>query len=283
MTDEIIDEAIASGDEQSRLNADNADIENQSADEGQEDQTTDEGQQDDADSDGEKVEFPKKAVNALNRKDRKINALNAQIRQLEQQQQQFQHMKQQQEKNAPAEPKMDDFDNWEEFQKAQAKFYHEHFQQQSTQQQMQQQEQQMLQQRQMLEHQWTVERATELDAVADEISKTAPEVTQLFNQNEHIIQSFPPHVKQMLLQADAQDACHAFYALAKEGKLEQLSQMPPQFIAVEIGRAADRGAAMLKGKSISKAPAPMSQNRGNGRVSKSVESMSADELLNIVR
>lgn len=283
MTDEIIDEAIASGDEDARLNADNAELENDTAEQEQQDDINEEDQQDDADSEGGKDKFPKKAVNALNRKDRKINALNAQLRQMEQQMQQFQQLKQQQEKNAPSEPKMDDFDNWEEFQKAQAKFYHEHFQQQSTQEQMQQREQQMIQQRQMLQQQWTEERAAELDTVADEISKTAPEITQLFNQNEHIIQSFPPHVKQMLLQADAQDACHAFYALAKEGKLEQLSQMPPQFIAVEIGRAADRGAAMLKGKSISKAPAPMSQNRGNGRVSKNVESMSADEILNLVR
>lgn len=275
MTDEYIDEAIASGGEDARLNADNAELENDTAEQEQQDDTTVEGQQDDADSEGGKDKFPKKAVNALNRKDRKINALNAQLRQMEQQMQQFQQLKQQQEKNAPVEPNMEDFEDFDAYIKAKTEFHNNHFSQQNM---MQQREMQMQQHQQMLQQQWTVERANELDAVADELAKNAPELPELLNQNQQVIESFPPHVQQMFLQADSTDACHAFYALAKEGKLQQLSYMSPHMAATEIGRAADRGAAMLKKQTISKAPAPMSQNRGNGRVSKSLGQMNHEEI-----
>lgn len=104
----------------------------------------------------------------------------------------------------------------------------------------------------------------------------SPELQQLFADNEDILDSFPPQIEKVFLDAD--NAPAAFYALTKEGKLELLAQMNPTQAAYTIAQAQIRGEQMMKAAKVSKAPAPITGAKGASQSGKPLGQQSWSEL-----
>lgn len=120
---------------------------------------------------------------------------------------------------------------------------------------------------------WENTRINEVDRQAAEFTQAVPEIEALYAEYAEELQELPLTHKQIFLESD--NAPQAFYNLAKEGKLEALASMSPARAAMEIGRAAAQ--AVIKPKT--NAPKPLPASRGSVASSKSLESMSGDELL----
>ena len=212
--------------------------------------------------------FPKKAVNALARRDKKISKLQAEYAAAQSEIQTFREQAQTtQSENVPTE---EQFDNYGDYLKAVAK--HE-FEQEAT----QKNEEQLQAQQAEKEQAYVAERETYATDKAREAIDKIPEYKELFLEHADVLQSFPPHLERAFLEADEPGL--AFYALAKEGSLEGLMNMSPARAAMEIGKAEVRGAALSQKKQITNAPAPLQKLKGAGKVGKSPDTMSSDELL----
>lgn len=223
----------------------------------------------------EDVPFPKKAVNAISRRDRQIGKYRAELEYWKAQAQQGAKQTQSPNQNSqsPAEPKEDDYQNYGDYLKAVAKYEAKNEIEQglSKQRETMQKEQVSAQ-----EAAWIDQRAQVAHTKVAEYTQKHPEMIQVFQENADIIQAIPPHIEMAFLEAD--NAPLAAYALAKEGKLEELFGMSPARAAMEIARAEARGESMLK-TPISKAPNPIQSNRGSGAINKNPSNMSVDEAL----
>jgi len=219
------------------------------------------------------VPFPKKAINALSRRDKQIGKLRAELQQRDLELQRYQQ--QQSQKQAPDSdvPNEDSFDNYGDYLKAIARYEAKQELAQGTKQQQEQQ-------RSASQQAWIAERQDYVAVKAQEAIDSVPDFQQVMSENVDIVESFPPHIEHLFLEAD--NAALAFYALAKEGKLESLLEMSPARAAMEIGRAEDRGVAMTKAKPVTKAPTPISASKGTGTVGKTLDRMSTEELLAFV-
>lgn len=118
----------------------------------------------------------------------------------------------------------------------------------------------------------------------DHVNENASKAKEAFQDFEAVMQQnasdlgdIAPHVRQAILDAD--NGAFALYALLKEGTLGDLNEMPNHKVVATITRMEDRAIAMSKNKAVSKAPAPMSSNKGTSPGSKSLESLSGDDLL----
>lgn len=226
---------------------------------------------------GEELEheekFPKKAERALERRNKKINKLRAENAELQRAIQEYQATPPQPEDltaQGLQEPKEDDFGDYADYLKAVGKYEADKEyatkQVEATQQQYQQQQQQ-----------WVQERAQYVDQRAAEAVKNIPELNGLYQENQDIIEGYSNETKIAFLEADKPEL--AFYALAKEGKLEQLDTMSPSRIAREIALAEIKGEEMSKARPVSKAPAPIKPAKGTGTSRKTLDDMSPSELI----
>lgn len=235
------------------------------------------------DSDGEDEDedspFPKKATRALERRNKKINKLRAEKAELEQklaeyannQQPKEQQINKQSTPDGLQEPQEDDYDDYAEYLKAVGKYEvrKEYADNEAQAQYRKQTESQQL---------WVQERAKQIDVRAAEAVKTIPELNGLYNENQDIIEGYSNATKMAFLEADAPEM--AFYALAKEGRLEELDGMSPTRVAREIALAEIRGEKLAKTRPQSKAPAPIKPAKGSGTSRKTLDDMSPSELLN---
>lgn len=230
----------------------------------------DEGTQTDAPetegNDSDDVEFPKKAVNALNRKNKQINKLRAELQALK--------AKQAEVPRTP-EPKRinpDDYDTMEQYLNDLADAKAESRLQQS---QADMQKQQLTEQQAALEAQ----RLKYVEEQAHEVAQTLTDLPQLWNQNAKVLDSLPAAVEDIFYSIDNPVA--AVYVLAKEGKLESLLYANPTVAAYEIINAQNKGMELLSKPQTrqSQAPQPISKARGTGTPSKSIKQMSGKELL----
>lgn len=218
-------------------------------------QETEESQEAPEVQEGEEVEFPKKAVNALNRQ-KKINTkLRAQMRELE---------AKLKESQAPSEVKPvneADFDSYGEFLVAKAKA---EFEQTTKQSQNDMQKQQLLQQQESLKAQ----RDQHIIEQAQEVSMTLTDLPQVWQQNAQALDALPEQVADIFYDLD--NAPAAVYVLAKEGKLEALRYANPAVAAYHIIDAQNRGLALLNKpqQRMSQAPQPISKARGTGSTKK---------------
>jgi len=216
--------------------------------------------------------IPKKILNAMSHKDRRIGKLTARqyeaentIRQLQEQ-----LAKHQPKENQSSAPETGKFDNYEDYLKALAehkvneKFTESEKKRQSEQTQFQQQRYQQ-------------ERVAHLEKNDDAARSAFPDFESVFKDNEHIVMEAPEHVKRAFLEAE--NPAFAFYSLAKEGKLEDMFNMSPYQAVAMIARHEDKALALSKQKQVSKAPPPMAPSKGSSVGSKSVESLSGDDLL----
>lgn len=126
------------------------------------------------------------------------------------------------------------------------------------------------------------ERIQQIGVKALEFAKAVPEYKSLYQQNADFFEGMPKALEDAIYAAD--DAPLALYALMKEDRLLDLEGMSPQRMAIEIGRAEERGKSYLNSpKPVSNAPQPFPKA---GRVTsgtKSLDNMSPDEILNLVR
>lgn len=122
---------------------------------------------------------------------------------------------------------------------------------------------------------WEQERAEAIDANAVKAKTTFGDFESVMNENAEYLSGIAPHVKQALLEAD--NGAFALYLMAKEGVLADLNDMSPAKVGIVVGKYEDRALALKK--PVTQAPQPMAAAKGTGRASKTIEQMSADELL----
>lgn len=215
----------------------------------------------------EEVIFPKKAINALSRRDKQIGKLQAQ---LAAERAELTKYRDTQTKNTATGPKEESFDNYGEFLKAKHRHEWEQEQSQST---RQEQERNQATQNEA----WHEERTNYAVDKARHAIANIPDYQQLFTEHADILQSLPPHIERAFYEAD--EPALAFYALAKEGKLDTILNMSPARAAIEIGKAEVRGEALSKAKQITKAPTPLEGLKGAGGSTKSLDTMNNEQLL----
>jgi hypothetical protein len=208
----------------------------------------------DGDDSGE-VEFPKKAVNALNRKDKKINKLRAQMRELEAKLAESPKQTEQKEINP------DDFDNYGDYINAQVEALVE---QKVGQSENDMQKQQLNQQKEALKAQ----RDQYIIEQAQEVSQTLTDLPQVWKKNAATLDALPDEIADIFYSID--NAPAAVYTLAKEGKLESLLNANPAVAAYEIVNAQNKGMELLSKPQtrVSQAPQPITKAKGTGSVKK---------------
>ena len=210
-------------------------------------------EQPESDDTGE--EFPKKAVNALNRKNKQINKLRAQMRELEAKLNQAPEAKE----TKPVNP--DDFESYGDYIDAQVKSLVD---QKITQSQSDMQKQQLAQQQEQLKAQ----RDQYIIEQAQEVSKTLTDLPQVWQQNAQTLDALPEQIADIFYSID--NAPAAVYVLAKEGKLDSLALMNPAVAAYEIVNAQNTGREMISVPKprVSSAPQPITKAKANGSVKK---------------
>lgn len=207
----------------------------------------------------ESGEFPKKAVNALNRRNKTISKLRAQLRELEEK---LAAQETQPKERTQVSP--DDYETYGEYLKAEMKAEMEdQLRRQSTEQQKQHlsaQKEQLAQQRDM-----------EIAQQAQELAAKIPDLKQTMQPHIQTLDALPQQIADIFYSLD--NAPIAAYVLAKEGKLESLSHVNQAVAAYEIINAHNKGLAMIAKQSatppiVSQAPQPMKAAKGTGTFKK---------------
>lgn len=173
------------------------------------------------------------------------------------------------------EPKLDDFETWEDYNKALIRFEAKQIREAENKQTQETQVNQEL-------TKWVDERSSRVDTRITELAQTIPDFEDTLEDIEDSIPALSPELAKIALEAD--DINLAAYTLHKEGKLLEVLKMPPMRAAMEIAKAEVRGAAYLKQpKPVTNAPAPITSARGNSVGSTSIEKMDGVSLLKSLR
>lgn len=122
---------------------------------------------------------------------------------------------------------------------------------------------------------WRETRKPVLVSQIQAASQTFPDIQQKFQSNVQLLDSLPQTVADAFLEAD--NGALAIYQLIEDGMIQHLGGMSPDTVTAMIERAEDK--ALSRQKPATKAPTPMSAARGTAPSSKTLESMSGDELL----
>lgn len=113
---------------------------------------------------------------------------------------------------------------------------------------------------------------------ADALVKQVPEYKTLYADHQDILAAMPESVMDAFLEAE--NAPLALYALMKEGRLEDLEDLSASRLAMEIGRAEERGKAYVSAvKKVTTAPPPIESLKGTGRSAKPLDELSIPELM----
>jgi hypothetical protein len=127
------------------------------------------------------------------------------------------------------------------------------------------------------------QRNAEINEIEGEYAQVVTDYQQTIAPATQIIDSMPSHVKDFLRDLDNPAA--AVYVLAKTGRLQDLAYMNPQFAAVTLMQAQERGEGFFhhqREQSLAKksnAPEPMRGAKGTGNsTGKPISAMSAKEL-----
>ena len=123
-----------------------------------------------------------------------------------------------------------------------------------------------------------VERIQQIAQQEQEFAQRTPEYRALYEKHSDFLGNMPKPVAEALLEAD--NATLAIYALMKEGTLEDLEDLSPSRMAMEIGRAEERGKGYLGFvRKTTNASAPIESLKGTGSSSKPLASKSVEELM----
>jgi hypothetical protein len=222
--------------------------------EGQADNDSDNGDVQDGESDGE---FPKKAVNALNRKTKTINKLRARLQELEAKQAVLSDST-----DEFKEVNSDEFERMDDYLKAEIKSSVNQILKQTD---TEKQKTQLTQEQQAL----LAERNQYVAQQAQDTAKSIQDFQQVIGQHTQTLDSMPESVSDIFYSID--NAPLAAYVLAKEGNLESLRYASPYVAANMIMSAEQRGMQLLNRKpQISAAPEPMKGSRGQLKTTKNL-------------
>lgn len=223
-----------------------------------------------ASEDGEIDKEMKTIKKALNKKNRYIDNQRARIRALEAEMQRLQTSYSQ---NKTEAPNIEKFDSVLEYMKAEQN----HTLDQKLAEQSQKQQLDALKQQQQIARQ---QQDLSVAENMSEIMASNPDVSKTIRSNAQIIQSMPDHIAALMYEID--NAPAATYALAKEGRLQDIYYMPPHIAANYLVQAEQRGLQYLQQSARpqpKQAPAPIGSLKGAGKSSKSIGSLSADEIV----
>lgn len=239
----------------------------------QEDQDSD---QNETNEDQAEEVWPKKAENAVRRRDKQIGKLYSEKQEMQQTIQQLQQQLQTHNTQGQ-ELREEDFNTFGEYLVAVA--------QQAGGGQAQPGQGRQPSQQELLAHAKTQiqveQRIHEATAQIDKAREEIPGFQQLETEYGDVLGALPQPVLHALL--DAKNPELAFFALAKEGTLENIATLPSHQAAMEIARAEIRGEQLvkaLKAPKVPSAPAPIKGvNSGGAGGLKDLEDMSTDELM----
>ena len=213
----------------------------------------------------------KKLSNALNKQKRANNKLRAQR---EQAQQEIERLKKQLESSgeSEAEPKEDAFDSYSDYLKARADWagkssFSEHSRK-NTEEQINNLESQK-------ETLWANERVQHLNDKVKQVSAEYSDYMDIHKQNVETVNKLPTELQKTFLAAD--NAPMAFYNLVKEGRLDDLQDMPVEAARAEIIQAQYRNPP--KPKQATNAPAPIKGATGKGKQHKSLADYDPKEIV----
>lgn len=216
----------------------------------------------------------RKLQNALARRERRIGQLTAQKYQYQRELETFRQQttgNQQPQKASPSgRPTMDSFETHEEYVEAIAEYKARQLLSENAKKEVEQKAS-------IQKQEWLEEREAVAAEVATKAAETFSDYNHVLLENQRLLDALPEEIQEAFLEAE--NGPMAFYALAKEGKLESLYDMTPRQAAMEIARAEIRAQSLTKAKPVTKAPAPISSVKGSGISQKSVDDMSGKELL----
>lgn len=235
---------------------------------------TETGSDADTESEGDaedKVEFPKKAVNALNRQKRTNRKLTAQLRQLESRIREFEEQSRKASADVKA-PDAKDYDNYADYLNGNVEHKIEKRMQELAQKgqadALEQQKQAVL----AMREQEIVERM-------GEVSKIIPDMQQTLQKAAPYVENVSPEIERIFYELE--EPALALYALQKEGRVQEVANMTPALAAAVLVQAEQRGAqylAHMQSRRTTNAPDPMRGAKGTSKI-KSEDSMSGSELL----
>lgn len=225
----------------------------------------------------------KKLAKARERDKRKIGKLHAQSAQSRETAERLEKALEEITKRLPKEtqPALDEnkFDNYGEFLKADNKQTATEIAQKIVDEKLAAfQSQQQEQQKQVA---WIQERTKSVDSETDKLSKELPDFDSVMQSNAETIQMLPPMVK--LVALSIPNVGLAAYQLAKEDAIDELADMTPEQAKSALEQAVKRGTAAIQARKISKAPEPMAPARGAASATKSLDRMTAAELVQWAR
>lgn len=210
--------------------------------------------------------WPESARNAVNRREKALAKERAQLAQYRRELNELRAAQEKAAKDAgqPKEPNENDFDTYGDYLKAVAKFRPQEKPQETV--DPKTIHEQALQQARVQMH-YEQRKQAVIPAIEKAMTEH-PELAQLEEEFADVIDSAPEPV--LLAFLDSENPAAAFYALAKEGKLEQLAHMPPTQMAYAIAQAELRGTQMMKASKVSKAPTPIQGVKGASSGSRSL-------------
>lgn len=225
----------------------------------------------------------KKLAKALERNKRKIGKLHAQTAQERESRQRLEQVVSELEKRlGPQQPQTIDenqFSNYGDYLKADNKMTAEQIAQKIVDERIA-----AFETKQQTQHQqakWVETQQQSIADSSDKLSKQLPDFDAVLSSHAETIAEFPDHIK--LLALSTPDVAIAAYQLAKEDALDDLADMTVEQAKSALEQAVKRGMIALNAKKISRAPEPMSSAKGTAGGVKSLERMSAHELMQWAR
>ena len=238
-----------------------------------------ENQQDDEQPEGEQPEGEqseddgtKKLSNALNKQKRANNKLRAQR---EQAQQEIERLKKQLEDGSgkeEAEPTEDGFDSYADYLKARADWAGKNSFSEHSRKNTEEQISNLESQKEAL---WANERMEHLSEKVKHVSAEYPDYMDVHQNNVESVNKMPEELQKTFLSLD--NAPLAFYNLVKEGRLEDLTDLPADVARTEIIQAQYRKPP--KPAKATSAPAPMKAATGKGKQHKSLADFDPREIV----
>lgn len=220
----------------------------------------------------QEVVFPKKAINAISRRDKKIAQRDARIRELEEQ---LNSVKQPAEPAKNQKPDADSYDSFDDYLEALVEW------KAASKQEVQKPQAPQVTPEQVKEQIYYQQRATYVDNLDAELTTKLPDYEHLKEANADILTSFNVETVKAIYELD--NAPLALYALAKEGKLEELANTNPAKAAIMLAKAEAKGEQYLQ-KKVSNAPAPIGGVRAKPNPNqRSLSTMTPEQLLEWAR
>jgi hypothetical protein len=226
---------------------------------------------DDGDADGNVDKEMKTIKKALNKKNRYIDNLRARNRTLEAEMQKLRASPNGSDKKPPS---MDQFESVLDYVKAENSYeLDKRFSEQQSQQQLS-----------LLEQQQAAIRQQQTQAMAQdfaELSSVSSEAKSVLEQAMPLVGQMPAHLDSLFFEID--NAAAAIYALAKEGRLQDVYYMHPHIAAAEIVQAQQRGLQYMANATRQvpqkQPPKPLDGLKGRVRTSRDYKDMSPDEIV----